>query len=448
MRSLPVGLLAAAAVVLGAVPLAAQQKGSMSVAADSTTASILPPIMIQHLRPYDQRGVDVFEQPKTDTVPFRGFTIRWGAAFTQQFQGLSHSNTAAPRVVNGVNANQLITIGHGFNNAVANLYLDAQLARGIRVALTTYLSSRHHQDTWVKDGYLLIDGSPVDYQPLETLMRYLTVKVGHFEVDYGDQHFRRTDNGNAMHNAFVGNLIMDAFTTEIGGEVYLRMGPWLAMGGITGGEIRGQVTQPSRRAPTFLGKAGFDEQVTPDFRARLTGSVYSTARSVNNTLYSGDRAGSRYYDVMENTASTESSQAWSGNIQPGFSSSVHAAVVNPFMKYRGLEFFGTIERARGRAATEAADRTWQQYAGELVYRFLPRDQMYVGGRYNAAHGTLMGIPNDVRVHRSQVAAGWYILPTLLLKGEYVRQEYLDFPVTDIRSGGKFNGYMMEGTVAF
>ena len=39
------------------------------------------------------------------------------------------------------------------------------------------------------------------------------------EINYGDAHFRRSDNGNAIYNPFVGNYIMDAFTTEIGGEV-------------------------------------------------------------------------------------------------------------------------------------------------------------------------------------------------------------------------------------
>jgi hypothetical protein len=28
--------------------------------------------------------------------------------------------------------------------------------------MTSYLSSRHHQETWVKDGYLQIDDSPID----------------------------------------------------------------------------------------------------------------------------------------------------------------------------------------------------------------------------------------------------------------------------------------------
>ena len=91
-------------------------------------------------------------------------------------------------------------------------------------------------------------------------MQYVTIRAGHFEINYGDEHFRRTDNGNAMFNPFVGNLLMDAFTTEIGGEVYLRKGPFMAMGGMTGGETRGQVTAPEKRSPAYLGKVGFDKE--------------------------------------------------------------------------------------------------------------------------------------------------------------------------------------------
>jgi hypothetical protein len=144
-------------------------------------------------------------------------------------------------------ANKLIEIGSGFNNAVANLYMNAQLARGIRVSLNSNLSSRHHNETWVNDGYLLIDASPFDVAALNSIMKYLTLQVGHFEVNYGDSHFRRTANGNAMFNPFVGNYIMDAYTTEIGAQALVRSNGWLAMLGVTGGEIRGQVTKPKDR---------------------------------------------------------------------------------------------------------------------------------------------------------------------------------------------------------
>ena len=35
-----------------------------------------------------------------------------------------------------------------------------------------------------------------------------------------------------------------------------------------------------------------------------------------------------------------------------------------------------------------------------------------------------------------------------MKGEWVRQTYQDFPTTDIRSGGLFKGFMVEGVVSF
>ncbi len=403
---------------------------------------------IQYYRPTDQRGINVFESPKEPGVAYTGFKLSVGGAFTQQFQSLDHSNTASPLVVGGVDANDLMDIGAGFNNEGANLYVDAQLARGIRVAMTSYLSSRRHNDTWVKDGYLLVDDSPFAIPLLENLMKYATVKFGHFEINYGDAHFRRTDNGNAMHNPFVGNYIMDAFTTEIGAEVYLRARGLMAMASVTGGEIRGNVTSPDDRGPSFIGKLGFDRQMTQDLRIRLTGSAYTSGKSPGNTLYGGDRAGSRYYYVMENTKATESAQATSGLINPGFRYKVNAFVVNPFVKFRGLELFGLAERAKGRAKTETSDRTWNQYAGDAVLRLLPGEKLFVGARFNTAEGKLAGMANDVKVSRTAFGGGWFITPNILMKTELVTQKYSNFPATDIRSGGKFDGFVVEGVVAF
>ena len=59
------------------------------------------------------RGVNQFESAKDDSIPFTGFALSFGGAFTQEFQGLQHQNTAAAALANGVNANQLMTIGHG-----------------------------------------------------------------------------------------------------------------------------------------------------------------------------------------------------------------------------------------------------------------------------------------------------------------------------------------------
>jgi hypothetical protein len=404
-------------------------------------------ITMQHFRPLDRRGINMYETPKEPGVEYTGFKLDWGAAFTSQVQDLSHSNTALPNVVNGVNQNQLADIGFGFNNSTANLYLNAQLAKGIRVALTSYLSSRHHNETWVKDGYLLVDASPIDIKPLNKLMEFVTLRMGHFEINYGDAHFRRTDNGQAMYNAFIGNYIMDAFTTEVGGEAYFRHKGVLAMASITGGEVRGTVLSPGQRSPTVIGKLGFDRQIQPNLRVRLTGSMYRNDNALSNTLYGGDRAGSRYYYVVENVAATESAQFTSGMINPGFRNEVTAYQINPFVKFGGLEVFGLIERADGKASAEAVRREFSQQAVDVVYRALA-DSVYVGARYNQVKGRLANFANDVEADRWQVGAGLFLMNSVLMKIEYVTQEFKGYPAANVRNGGKFKGLIAEGVIAF
>jgi hypothetical protein len=341
--------------------------------AGAQTESLHNPTGLQFWRPYDARGVNVFEHPREDTTIFTGVKVRIGGAFAQQFQALNHENTAT--LVGGEVVNPLVAeIGPGFNLATANLHFDAQFADGVRMNLITYLSSRNHPETWVKGGYFWIERLPFMNSPfLDQLMEHVTLRIGHFGINYGDAHFRRTDNAHAMHNPFVGNYIMDAFTTEIGGEVYVRSGGLLAMAGVTGGEIRGNVRDPDNRKPSLLGKLGYDTMVNPATRLRLTGSVYHTAGSISNTLYGGDRAGSRYYDVM-------GGGNFSGRVNPGMRDRITAVQINPFVQFAGLELFGILERASGRAHNEAENRVWNQYAGEALYRFGPQNQFYLGGR--------------------------------------------------------------------
>ena len=477
MRSKLHGSLALAIVVAFTAPAMAQQPsdsptGPTRPTASATTPAAVPettaaktkeeeaaaaaeaswkkgrPVVMQYYRPQDKRGLNVFETTKVPGVEFTGFKMDFGAAFTAQLQDVTHKNTAVPNIVAGVDANKLANIGLGFNNSTANLNLNAQLAPGIRVALTSYLSARHHNETWVKDGYIQIDDSPIDFVPLKAIMQIVTVKVGHMEINYGDAHFRRSDNGNAFYNPFVGNYIMDAFTTEIGGEVYLKASSLIAMGSVTAGELRGTVLTPGQRGPSYIGKLGVDRQVNKDLRVRLTGSMYHAGKSLSNTLYSGDRAGSRFYYVLENTAATETAQKDSGLINPGFKNKVTAMQMNPFVKFRGLELFGVVERAKGMASTEPSERVWKQYALDTVYRFLPDEKLFVGARYNRAHGEAAGIAGDVGANRWEVGGGWFITANVMAKGEYVNQKYFGYPAANIKNGGVFKGVMMEGIVAF
>jgi hypothetical protein len=52
------------------------------------------------------------------------------------------------------------------------------------------------------------------------------------------------------------------------------------------------------------------------------------------------------------------------------------------------------------------------------------------------------------VNRYQLGGGWFVTPNVLAKLEWVNQKYNDFPLTDIRSGGQFKGFMVSGVVGF
>ena len=252
---------------------------------------------IQNYRPYDQRGTNIFETPKSDMGVSDEFKVRVGANFAQQFQSLDHSNKSDTAA-----ANKLIDLTPGFNLATANLNIDAQLGEGIRVNVITYLSARHHQEAWVKGGYVQFDKLAFfNSEAVDRLMENLTIKVGHYEVNYGDAHYRRSDNGAALYNPFVENLILDAFNTEIGGELIYQKNGLVLVGAVTNGEIKGDVValpdlkegdvdDLSKKSPAFVGKLGYDKQINDDLRIRLTGSTYYTASSRSNNIYGGDRA--------------------------------------------------------------------------------------------------------------------------------------------------------------
>jgi hypothetical protein len=226
------------------------------------------------------------------------------------------------------------------------------------------------------------------------------------------------------------------------------------------GESRGMVTRPKDRSIAWVTKFGVDRQLNKDLRVRVTGSTFNQPSATNNTLFAGDRAGSRYYMVLENTAATEAAQYSSGLVNPGFGDKLRSYSINPFVKFQGVEFFADITNAKGRKATETEYRDVGQRSYEAVYRFGGHEKLFVGARHNTVDGTLnlarpasnlgaaLTVNQDINVSRQQLSAGWFITPALMVKGEYVTQKYTDFPTWDLRSQGKVNGFVIEGVVAF
>ena len=416
---------------------------------------------IQYFRPYEKDGLNIYGPSKNDTIPFSGIKVRVGANLSQDFQMIMDQNHAMSVYVNGANVNQLKTLTGAFNPTLANLNLDVQMQDGIRVNLASYLSAKDHGEVLFKDWYIQIDKIVfLKSDFIDTLMKSFTIKTGFYEMDYGDQHFRRTDGGNNIYNPFVENYIMDEYTLESGTEVYYHSkNGIIALVGISNGELNPTVVAPVKidsatgklnlSAPSFHFKLGYDKQFNQDFRCRLTGSYYMDQSATDNGLFFGDITGSHYILVMENTTASPNATAWSGKYNPQFSGQVNALMINPFIKYKGLEFFGTYEMAHGRTINETSMRKATQYAADLIYRFPQKpEDFWVGLRYNSVISALPLSQSDITINRDVCSIGWFTSKNIILKVEYVNQQYLNFASTDIRSGGKFSGFIVETAIGF
>jgi len=388
-----------------------------------------------------------FEEPQLTGEEFEKVKAHVGADFAIQYQIINHHADSS-----------LIPLGSGFNLPTANLNIDANLAPGIKINMTTYLSSRHHPEAWVKGGYIIIDELPfIKSKGVDKVMDYLTLKVGDMEIDYGDAHYRRSDNGNTINNYFVGNYIMDAFTTAIGAELMFRSKGLLAMGAVSSGSLKPALTGYSSFSGNytayntldelaFYWKLGYDKQLMEDFRLRLTLSGYHCAKNHFGSLYSGDRTGSRYYLVMNRVTNSAddvdiSSGHTSGRWGPGFTNKDNSVMANIFSKFKGFEVFGTYEFIKG-TNLASAEVEYSQYAVEGIYRFGKREQYYGGLRYNHVQNNA-----DQSVDRLQIGAGWFILESMLLKLEYVDQNYTAF-ISNYGADAGFDGVMLEAVVSF
>jgi hypothetical protein len=171
----------------------------------------------------------------------------------------------------------------------------------------------------------------------------------------------------------------------------------------------------------------------------------SSSESTRDYIYGGDRAGARYYRVM-NALNDSRVSDFEPRVNPGFS--YHTAIqVNPFVKYKGLEFFGVFETTSNGDSDKGGEFT--QIGAELLYRFCENENLYVGGRYNSVTGKFNKNAEDVSTDRINIGAGWFLTDNVLLKAEYVTQKWEDKGYEGTKyQGAEFNGVVIEAVVAF
>jgi len=367
-----------------------------------------------------------FEQAKLDPTTFEKVKVKVGADFAIQLQALDHEADV-----------ELIDLKHNFNLPTANLGITTDLAAGIQLHMNTYLSSRHHNEAWVEGGYLLIDNMPF-LPAADKIMKYLTIKAGVMMPDYGDAHYFRSNNANVVNNPFVGNWVMDAYTTNPGLEVMFRKNGILALVGANNGRMNYGRGGDLGEDLVFNWKVGYDKNITEDLRVRATLSGYHVGEGHSGSyLWAGDRAGARYYSVMQ-TADATADNFRSGRWDPNSGQSeMNSYMANLFVKFHGLEVFGIYENMKG--VRNGSDQHFTQTAAQAIYRI---GTFYVGTRFNKVDDN-----DGSTVNRANFGGGWYMTPNTLVKLDYVNQKY-DGPAHGEIDGGKFNGVVLEAAISF
>jgi hypothetical protein len=367
-----------------------------------------------------------FEKEQIDDQEFNNLKVKVGADFALQLQALDHE---APV--------ELIDLKNNFNLPTANLNITADLAPGIQLYINNYMSSRHHNEAWVEGGYLTIDKMPF-LPSSDNLMKFLTIKAGVMMPNYGDAHFYRSNNAGVIDNPFVGNWIMDAYTTNPGLEIMYRNSGFLALVGTNNGRMNYGRGNDIGKDLVFNWKLAYDTDVTEDLRLRASLSGYHVGEGHSgSTLWDGDRAGARYYSVMQ-TADAAGDNFRSGRWSPGANQTeMNSYMANIFAQFYGLEVFGVYETMKG--VRSGNDQNFTQTALQAIYRL---GSFYAGTRLNKVDNN-----DGSTVSRTNLGGGWYMVDNVIIKLDYVIQKY-EGPAHGSIDSGKFNGIVLEAAISF
>ena len=323
----------------------------------------------------------------------------------------------------------------GFQSAAGNISFDGEMAPGLDLHFEVYLSSRHHEgQVTPREGYLMVTAPPagLNFRPVQRLFDFISVKAGHFEIDFGNQHLRRSDNAQVQQNPLVGNYVVDPNVVYVGAEVFSKPQRLNWLLGLTNGQTTGDLQEG--RGYAMHGKLWGD--VSSSFS--VAGSYYRVDQSQTPTgyplggsfsnLFAGNRSGGRYAGVLRGGG--EPGQILPGNGQDITAWQLDAAFEARTLSVRG--HYGGVGDADINGTNPADEATfdspgerWSYYGIEAVYNFNP--SFYGAARYSGATAELLnGTAASGAVERYQVGFGFWINNGILLKVEYVDQTYRDF----------------------
>ncbi len=400
-----------------------------------------------------QKFQNTFELPK-DTSAFKGQPeVSFNTDLTFNYQGLSQTFDIP-------GSTKEINLQPGLSLPQANFDINAKVMSGFNVKLETMLSSHHHNETYVKGGYATIDN--LDFIApgfASEIMKYMTIKVGVNDINFGDDHFRRSDNADVMRNPFVHNTGVESYMQAPHIEVYYRLPSInsLVMVGITNGQVNpDDVTEVASKTgvngssnrPGLYAKFAYDSQLTEALRVRLSESVYHVqGTNKGSSLYSGDKAGTVTRKIFElSDVDNDFGSLW--NAMSGFSD-LNVYKTNLFARYNDTEFYAMYEFADGENG-KGVDMEMAHYSLELVQRFGANDKFYAAGRYENAivkHADATNDLGDAEMTQWQLGLGWFLSKNAVAKLEYIDHER-EKNSAFVGGNAEFKGYMISTALSF
>lgn len=369
-----------------------------------------------------------------------------------RFQYLTQDNVAVGGEVRD-------NLDPGFQTPFGDLSFMADFGEAMEVYFDIHIATRPNPDHLQGDqGYLLVHEMPQRLQgwrPLDWFFEEFDVKAGAFEIDYGDAHYRRSNNAQVQQNPLIGNFVVDPRATDIGLELISAERPVKWLLGFGSGTYEGHFGDGG--GYSAHGKIWGD----PIKDLRTSFSIYHSDHSGDGVGWPGEgtvgnlfrtnRSGGPYGGILDNGDAP-------GQVMPGMGQKVTAAQVDLTWRLKPIElyaYFAYMQDADINGdAPGAPEDSWYYYAGEGIYYFTNR--LYLAARYSGATARrLDDASTDGTVHRIQLGGGYWFFDSVLGKLEFVYQKYRNFSETDGMISGvnawhdpEFKGVIAEASFGF
>jgi hypothetical protein len=310
----------------------------------------------------------------------------------------------------------------GLQDPFANLSFLATIPDKMDVYFDLYVASRPHPNTmYAHEGYLLFKQmpAPLDTGLLGDVFNYINVKVGAFDIDFGDGNYRRSNNAFVQRNPLIGNPLVDPNVEEIGGEVYTIKGPIYALFGLTNGTTTEHFDYGTE--PAIHGKIWGNP--LPEVRTSV--SAYHVDLAGTNTLYetsdlySAGRSGEPFGGIFGNGDDP-------GSILPQAGRDVTAVQGDVTWNHWPFEAYGNVgwtqdSDTNGPGPGHPAER-WTYGTAEGVYHLTPG--FYFAGRYGLADAeSVGGVRTNGWVDRGELGCGYWLTNDVLIKAEGIYEQY-------------------------